>query len=503
MPIPRRIEQVRDAGGAKLRQVFSTRRGGGAPTGAAFARASADEVTLTEEYRYHQEISHNDRRGNGDVPPAGTIRVTVPYDGHKHFTRTAVADVSSRHLRPATAVIGHLSFADHHKTDLGEVLDLSEGYGSMPIEVPIAEFDETGLVNDDRTCVIEHEYRPAEDAVRVLPVSVLVDLVDPDGANLHEALRRAVDDPITQVEQVADELTKYVSFRSYLLLSVQVVLHLPNRRYIRGLHPEVSLVSLRWPTITSLSEVTLQNGRGEQLTLKYNPSSRSLEWADVPMELVDGHGAGDTAEFRSEERYLLIRQPGELYQQSAIDGTVCVEVNGYLLSGLRARRFDALGAQAGQPRLVSRITTDLHLVLDDAFARREMLPCQHLHFDEVIPDNMRIADIRAVLETKGFQVQDWASRQGDGGWHRRLLRASRQAGPDTMWLWLLVDGRRFETTREKQQPGGQTFTSTFESGELKVFMCGALPGTSRDLTLVMNALHLTLRERFERLKARR
>ncbi|MFC6087839.1 hypothetical protein [Saccharothrix lopnurensis] len=502
MPIPRRIEQARDAGGAKLRQVFSTRRGGGAPGGAAFARASADEVTLTEEYRYHQEISSNDRRETGDVPPSGTIRVTVPYDGHKYFTRAAVADVSGHDPRPAAAVIGHLSFADHHKTDLSEVLDLSEGYGSMAVEVPIAEFDEAGMVTDGRTCVIEHEYRPAENAVRVLPVSVLVDLVDPDGANLHEALRTALD-PGTQVEQVADELTKYVSFRSYLLLSVQVVLHLPNRRYIRGLHPKVSLVSLRWPTITSLSEVTLQNGRGDQLTLKYNPSSRSLEWSNVPMALVDGHGVGDTAEFRSEKRYLLIRQPGELYQQDAIDGTVCVEVNGYLLSGLRARRFDALGTQAEQPKLVSRITTDLHLVLDDAFARREMLPCQHLHFDEVIPDNMRIADIRAVLETRGFQVEEWPSRQDGGGWHRRLLRASRQAGPDTMWLWLLVDGRRFETTREKQQPGGQTFTSTFESGELKVFMCGALPGTSRDLTLVMNALHLTLRERFERLKARR
>jgi hypothetical protein len=72
-----------------------------------------------------------------------------------------------------------------------------------------------------------------------------------------------------------------------------------------------------------------------------------------------------------------------------------------------------------------------------------------------------------------------------------------------MQMWLFIEGKRYTTERQTEVPGGQTFTSTFESGELKVYMRGELPSDSRGLTEEMNALQMALRDRFERLRAKR
>jgi hypothetical protein len=52
-------------------------------------------------------------------------------------------------------------------------------------------------------------------------------------------------------------------------------------------------------------------------------------------------------------------------------------------------------------------------------------------------------------------------------------------------------------------PGGHTYKSTLDSGELKVYIRGSLERDSRELTREMNALQHSLRERFDRLRARR
>jgi hypothetical protein len=72
-----------------------------------------------------------------------------------------------------------------------------------------------------------------------------------------------------------------------------------------------------------------------------------------------------------------------------------------------------------------------------------------------------------------------------------------------MRLWVFIDGKRYTTQRQTQVPGGQMYTSTFESGELKVYIRGELPGNSRGLTHEINAFQAALRDRFERLRAKR
>jgi hypothetical protein len=487
-----------------------TRKDGGSDTEHVYARAVVESVSVTEHYNYEQEISRNPAHRMTSVP-TGRIELTTPYDGQDYFTRQAQADVL-RQLPGSTAtsaVIGHLVFADYHKTDLDEVLDLAGGYGSMPIAVPIHGLPDDAFISDSYLCRIDHDYAPDRDMPKTIPVHVDVELFDPDGVGLYDMFTGGKPGE-DLVGKVAKEITQQVGFRSYLFLKMQVVLHVPNSRKAAGLKPRVARVSLNWPTITSLSALkVVVVGEGE-IPLEYNPTTRSIEWSDVDMVLDrqaaddDGNLHGDTLTFVSKQMLLRIDQPGELYKRQSLGGVVDVEVPDHLLSGVKTRLFNAIGTQPKQkPAMTSHVRTDLRLILDDAFARRQMMPYQHLYFDEVIPDPMRIADIVTALHGKGFEVEEHLDSAMGGDFERHLLIATRQAGPDVMQLWLLIEGRRYETERQKEMPGGHMYKSNFGSGDLKIFMCGALPGTSRDLTHVMNALQQALRERFERIKDRR
>jgi hypothetical protein len=503
MPIPRhRFAQVR--------QALGTRRDSGGDNQHVYARARLASVELTESYSYEQEISRNPAHGM-TKDPAGHIELTLPFDGHDHFTRQACADVERQaHSASAEAVVGHLALTNWSKTDLSEVLGLSGNYGTIPIKVPIGGGNQD-LRSDSRVCVIEHDYTPNRDSLEIVPIDVHVTLEDTDGIELAGLLAQETSVGDKLVDDVANRITQQVGFRPFLQLNIEVSIYLPKRAGASELRPVVTRVALRWPTITSLSVLKLDLPGQRDALFRYNPPDQRIEWFDVPMWLADvptdeeedEQLHGDMLAFRSGPMVLRVEQPGELYKQPSLDGEIEVQVPGLLLSGVQARGFNAVGTRPrSQPEVSTTITTDLHVILDDAFASRLLMPYQHLYFDEVIPDERRITDIVTALRNKGFTIKDTYKTQPAADVWRHLLVAEKAAGPDVMRLWVFAESKRFETERRKQT-GGQTFKSTFDSGDLKVFMRGEMPGTSRELTHVMNALELELRETFERLKARR
>jgi len=124
---------------------------------------------------------------------------------------------------------------------------------------------------------------------------------------------------------------------------------------------------------------------------------------------------------------------------------------------------------------------------------------QQLHFDEVIPDEMRIDDIKTALKGLGFRVDDpWPDSPED-----RWLFARRPEGPDMLRLFLYVEGRRHKSRRDRRVPGGMTYRTELDSGELGIYIYGTLPRDSRPVVRQMNALQRALHERFDRLPARR
>jgi hypothetical protein len=271
------------------------------------------------------------------------------------------------------------------------------------------------------------------------------------------------------------------------------------RELAAGATATVCQVFVRWPTHTSLRVLKLRVG-GKPHPLRYNPKREGLEWSDIPMAPEADPGAGEIRTFSSRAMVLEIPQPGELYKEPSLDGQVQVAVN-RLLSGMDARLYDATGTLRGHPPVTrqSLITTEFKLILDDAFARRTLRPHQQLHFDEVIPAETRIDDIKMALKNLGFNVEDpWPEH----GPEKRWLLGTRAEGPDTLRLMLYVEGKQHKSRRQRRVPGGITYRTDLDSGEIRIYAYGWLAGSSHPV-VKENALRQTLRERFERLPARR
>ena len=68
---------------------------------------------------------------------------------------------------------------------------------------------------------------------------------------------------------------------------------------------------------------------------------------------------------------------------------------------------------------------------------------------------------------------------------------------------LYVEGKQHKSRRQRTVPGGMKYRTELDSGELRIYVYGWLAGNSRPVVQAMNALREALRERFDRLPARR
>lgn len=491
-----------------------------------FARALPEAVRITETYSYHQEVSRNSSYGRLTAPQ-GHLAVSVAYDGQSSFSQRAYQDVRQqlgsqrRDYETVDALIGHLAFANFHRTGLSEALDLRGNFNTVPIVVPVHGSPLTQrhqLVDDRHAWVADVNY--AVDEPRGRPIGVEFMVHDED------TLGRNAGPDASQMESIAlDDIvrtvTQHLNARQDLSLQMLVRLNLPIRPSEVDVQPIVRRVSLHWPRITSPLAFHLAIGDAptQAATIRFNPLVKGLEWCDVVMASDSAWGEAGLRSFASPQMVLTIEQPGELYPESQTEaqdeegvfggetlmGEVEVEIPGYLLSGMEARLYDGTGRLVDGPPLhrLTRLVVQFRLILDDIFSRRILSPRQHLHFDQVIPHEMRVLDVLTALADRGFRIIEKLPKEPNETTLVHFIKAKRPTGSDTLMLWLVMDGKRSTTRRETQIPGGQRYTSIFESGELIVHMVGQLPGKSRVLTEEMNALQQALRERFDRLRSRR
>jgi hypothetical protein len=365
-------------------------------------RAHPESVRLTDTYYYEQKIARN-QRITARQAPTGRIEVVVPYDGERFFGRQARQDVL-RQLGPTAppgteALIGHLALLAADRTDLASMADLGGPSGSVPLLVPVTlgNLGYPGWLRDDRrACEIGYDYRPD----------------DPERSLVWVRLRQEDEEewiPAGESRESLDrQATQASSFHPDLLVRLDVMLRLPSQPEEPSMPPRVSRVALDWPSLTSLRGLSLTVA-GDRHPFAYDPEASRLTWTDVPIEPVRRRPSdADHRDYASKPMALAIHQPGELYQETSLGGRVEVEVPGRLLSGLQARLFDGTGRRCDDPvpELSNRLVLDFRFVLDEAFARRELHPYQLLHFDELIPDHLRLADIKAALQDRGFWVEE-------------------------------------------------------------------------------------------------
>jgi len=465
----------------------------------AYARARLETVTIEERYGFRQTIAQNgiiSRSGE----PAGTIDLRLPYDGDKYLGRQALEDIRHAGAQASgQACVGHLTFTSYQDTDLDLVLDLAGRYGSLPINVPVSSTARDiadDLAADSTVCHLSAAYKPQMRLRDIYPLAIELRLRDLDTAGFTHQ------DELADTEDERSRIMQHVSFRPELLLEVSVRLLVPRDLAVRA-QVTVSRVGIKWPTHTSLGLLEVKAG-GERISLRYNPNLESLEWFDVPMRAAQGPPRGEFVSFVSPLMELSIPQPGELYDTGTLEGQISVTVD-RLLSGTGVRLFDATGRKyqdSLQPDLKSVVDCDFTFILDDAFADRKLTPYQQMHFDEVIPDDMRVDDIRNALTNLGYRVTTRFHNASEG-WSRWWLTASRTEGPERLWLDLLIEGNRFKARRSREVPGGLTYRTSLESGDIRVYVYGTLPGDSHPVVRDVNALRRALDERFDRLPARR
>jgi hypothetical protein len=487
------------------------------PTGSeVFARANPESVEIEETFGFVQEISRNRSLRSGPDDPTGCITISLPYDGDKCFTRHAVRDVE-QHLKrrvpsdgDVEALVGHLILANYQHTNLPDpdVLNLTGRHGVVPLRLPVRSSclrKIQDLVSDRHEYHYEVAYTPARP--KIIPIELKVDLEDPDHADLPEP--HTSDDG--DLDSVAKKIMEYVGFQPMLRLRLTVHLTLPARRGQAPQAPKVRRVSVKLPTITSLAPSSLQlEVDGEPKNVQHNPENVSLEWFDVPTTRARDAGEDEPWFFHSPSMVMTITQPGELFTRPTLVIEVEAETPGELLSGMDARLFDARGRRyrrdGRNPLTIhSTITTQCTLVLRDAFASRQLSPYQSFHFDEIIPDDLRIADIATALSDQRFEVRkrvNVTGRKNKAGL-RHVLLAERTEGPDTMALLVLVQGHRHTTQRRLEQSQGRRYTTTFDSGDLGIIVYGWVHRDTRDLIHEINELQSALRDRFRRLKAPR
>jgi hypothetical protein len=466
------------------------------PGEAVMARARVKRAEIRELYFYKQEISENTARYQ-EKAPKGRIKLVLPYDGDKYFSRQARRDIDQSGRRVAEALVGHLVLTGFEHGNLEGLLGEGPTHGSVPIKAQIPGLADLGepdpLVADRSACVVSYDYAPDTEHFKVDPVDVDASLRDPDDAGFLD------EDVDRDFNRKRLEIMRQVGFLPQLELHMTVRLAIP-REHAAGARAEIRQVFISWPTHTSLRALRLKVDTNNH-PIRYNPRRAGLQWSDITMEREADPGAGELITFTSPEMTLVIPQPGELYQEQSLGGEVKVIVN-RLLSGLDARLYDATGTMRGQPRVALRslVSTKFDLTLDDAFARRTLSPHQQLHFDEVIPAETRIDDIRMALKNLGFRAEDpWPDR----GPEKRWLFATRREGPDLLRLALYVEGKQHKSRRQRTVPGGMTYRTELDSGELRIYAYGWLARSSRPVVQEMNALRVALRERFDRLPARR
>ncbi|GAB2613339.1 hypothetical protein Aab01nite_69450 [Paractinoplanes abujensis] len=483
-----------------------------------YARATPSKVQLTETYTVEQDISKSKSlRQAGDG--TGRIEITVPYDGREHFSRQAVADV--QHVlgpQPATAgdqraTIGHLLISEHTRTSGLLPSMRSHGTtGAVPLTVPVSTADGTlELTGDRRACRITYDYQLANPAL--YPIELDVELDDPD--SMSDAFGTVLDSVIQAREEpskIIERLRQQASFDSELLLRITVRITLPIK-YTTGPKPVVRHMSLAWPALTSVRSTELymskpgQNAGQPSITqvpVRYNPAKGRLEWQDVRVPEVARTGEQSRGTLRSVHEVLVllkIGHPAELFQQPELRVEAEVEIPHYLLSGLDVRVFDATGRQARRPEAATKLNVHATIYPDDVFATRQFSPYQQFVFDDVIPEEQRITDILTVLSNAGFKavkVQPPGSEPSpDSPAPSWLLMATRRHGPDELYLLVAVEGRRTRLAREQILTDSRVkIRGDKESGQLKISVLGTLPVNHQELTREMNALQLTLRERF-------
>jgi hypothetical protein len=473
-----------------------------------FARAKPSIIRIKETYKYHANISGNptlEEMGE----PEGEILVELPFDGYEHFTRQAYADILHQYQQGSNelfATIGHLAVSGISSDAFWHDVKEYPARQILGLVAPLPE-KEQGLgclIEDRHRATSKHTYQPKWPEVypRPRPLSLNVDLYD------ERTLQDTLGDQLDVQEWLS--ITQEHYFERSLFFDFRIELALPSHIKF-STPPTIKVMRLEWPVATSYHMLNLnvesRGGDEEEWPVIYVPDKGSVEWRDlefrsgllspIPKDEKASSGVGPQF-FHAPIMLLNVREPGELYRKPKLICRLEIELKDVLLSDLEAKFFNATGELDNSVSFETKtlIVTDIEINLEQRFNRKILSPHQHLQFEGVMPEDIRIEDISNLLKDLGFRVDPKIKLKEEGNRRIYALPGRKTEGPDEMLIWIVASGSFAPTERETVIPGGKTFKTTVVSGNMELDLHAELRGNVKKLTQIMNTIHTSLKERF-------
>lgn len=379
--------------------------------------------------------------------------------------------------------------------------------------------------NTPQSYRIELQYTP--EMPKISPVTVTANMYDE--ATLTEVIERI---PPLEDEELINCITIQNVFFNFLRLQLQFNLILPKGFELSPDALCISEISLKWPIMTSSNQFYLNlestlnanqslSNRSTRLSpheIAYNPATKSLFLGEIGFEAEDT----SVGKYQTPFIYLDIFTPSELYKEDYkefhhIYGNAIIKIP-KLLSGLT---FDDVGGEmesdlnvcSGNEDRVkrrifqttlfeewSKIRVEFDIEIARLFERRDFSPYQHLEFPNVILNEMRLVDIRRLLQDMQFNIREvhrqYTNRENKT-LRRVLLKAWQPQGVQNLQLWLVVEGKDSRTRRRKEIPGNEQYTSSFPTGNMKIYIWGQIEGDREQIVQIITDIHNKLKEIFK------
>ncbi|MBV9921807.1 MAG: hypothetical protein JOY78_13280 [Pseudonocardia sp.] len=288
--------------------------------GMVYARVNPASVLIEERFAYNQVISRNPTIGRRPSP-VGRIKIKVPYDGRRYFTRDGLDDVERAHdrarnfVRSRYAAIGSLIFVGHQETDLAKVLGISGRFGAYTLKVPIRKSPLDSpecLASDQYEHAIDVRYAPSIKRPRALPLVLDVEVLDRDYSTLmwtQRSLEALLDESKNGAEKVADDILQSVSFSPHLILRITVKLALAPRLEANPIRPRIRRISIYLPSVSSISTQSVElKIAGNSPQLHVDLRRNVIEWFDCTMRAAPAEGGEEgLRRFTSQQMELTFR----------------------------------------------------------------------------------------------------------------------------------------------------------------------------------------------------
>lgn len=222
-----------------------------------FTRAFPEAIRFEETYPYRAVLSGNPSLEPVD-PPEGKVRVRLPLDGYRYFTRQALKDLErqkrAHKLVDFNARFGHLAVTGLSRRAFWPAAGADEAGRSQTVlglDLPAPD-DLRELVDDRLTAELVHTYRPPWPAVDPQPAPVHLEVSVFDERTVEDCYGSS----LSRDEWL--QLEPGLTFEENLTLAFDLKVSLPARLELpESLEPVLKSVQLDWPAATSFANLNL------------------------------------------------------------------------------------------------------------------------------------------------------------------------------------------------------------------------------------------------------